>query len=156
MVPGSAGVFRDIRANMERTSLPKGLDHYGPGDQRNSRQPCPEPGGATVTVRDPCWQWISSGMGTRPARAKRSLGRAGRSARAARLGRGRWPAQISWATENLPWPIWWVTCCLPVQYGRDWTVGVHVPGGTDPIPPRCSMSYGADIDLQQTDRPSAL
>lgn len=30
MVPGNAGVCRDIRANMERTSLPEGLDHHGP------------------------------------------------------------------------------------------------------------------------------
>jgi hypothetical protein len=30
VVPGNAGVVRDIRANMERTSLPKGLDHHGP------------------------------------------------------------------------------------------------------------------------------
>jgi hypothetical protein len=43
VVPGSAGVVRDIRANMERTSLPKGLDHYGPDDERNSRQPCRSP-----------------------------------------------------------------------------------------------------------------
>ena len=28
-MPGNAGVVRDIRANMERTSLPEGLDHYG-------------------------------------------------------------------------------------------------------------------------------
>jgi len=105
-MPRGAGVVRDIRANMERTSLPEGLDHYGPDDQRNSRQPCPEPGGAAVTVGDPCWQWISSGMGTRPRACEEVSWRAGRSARAARLGRGRWPTQISSATENLPWPIW--------------------------------------------------
>ena len=66
MLAPATGACRDIRANMERTSLPKGLDHYGPEDERNSRQPCPEPGRAAVTVGDPCWQWISSGMGTRP------------------------------------------------------------------------------------------
>jgi hypothetical protein len=78
VVPGSAGVVRDIRANMERTSLSKGLDHYGPDDERNSRQPCPESGGAAVTVRDPCWQWISSGMGTRP-RAREEVSWPGRT-----------------------------------------------------------------------------
>ena len=31
-----------------------------------------------------------------------------------------------------------------------------VRGGTDPVSPHCSISYGADIDLQQTDGPYAL
>jgi hypothetical protein len=31
-----------------------------------------------------------------------------------------------------------------------------VRGGIDPVSPYCSISYGADIDLQQTDRPYAL
>ena len=30
LVPGNARVVRDIRANMERTTLPEGLDHYRP------------------------------------------------------------------------------------------------------------------------------
>lgn len=68
MVPGNAGVCRDIRANMERTSLPEGLDHPGPEvramvgkgidtvDEIHVK-PCPESGGSAVTVGDPCWQW---------------------------------------------------------------------------------------------------
>jgi hypothetical protein len=43
-------------------------------------------------------------MGTRPRACEEVLGREGRSARAALLGRGRWPTQISWATESLPRP----------------------------------------------------
>jgi len=31
-----------------------------------------------------------------------------------------------------------------------------VRGGTDPVSPRCSISYGADIDLQQADGTYAL
>jgi hypothetical protein len=38
-----------------------------------------------------------------------------------------------------------------------WTVvGVDVGGGIDPVSPHCSISYGADIDLQQTDGPYAI
>lgn len=28
---------------------------------------------------------------------------------------------------------------------------ICVRGGIDPIPPHCSISYGADVDLQQSD-----
>jgi hypothetical protein len=34
--------------------------------------------------------------------------------------------------------------------------GVPERGGTDPISPHCSISYGADVDLQQTHEPYAL
>ena len=32
----------------------------------------------------------------------------------------------------------------------------RVRGGTEPIPPHCSMCYSADVDLRQTDGPYAL
>jgi hypothetical protein len=35
-------------------------------------------------------------------------------------------------------------------------MGVGCRRGIDPIPPHCSMSYSAEVDLQQTDRPYAL
>ena len=35
-------------------------------------------------------------------------------------------------------------------------MGVHVGGGIDPVSPHCSMSYSAEVDLQQTDGPYAL
>jgi hypothetical protein len=41
-----------------------------------------------------------------------------------------------------------------VSAGQPDHLGVR--GGIDPIPPRCPMSYSAEIDLQQTDRPYGL
>jgi hypothetical protein len=38
----------------------------------------------------------------------------------------------------------------------DGAVGVDVGGGTDPVSPHCSMSYSAEVDLQQTDGPYVL
>jgi hypothetical protein len=35
-------------------------------------------------------------------------------------------------------------------------MGVDVGGATDPVSPHCSISYGADIDLRQTDGTYAL
>jgi hypothetical protein len=37
-IPGSAGAYRDIRANMEQSSLRAGLDHYGRGCWRRNRE----------------------------------------------------------------------------------------------------------------------
>jgi hypothetical protein len=34
--------------------------------------------------------------------------------------------------------------------------GFQREGGTDPVSPHCSISYGSDIDLQQTDGRYAL
>jgi hypothetical protein len=68
VLPPVAGAYRDIRANMERTSLPEGLDHHGsevramagkgivPVDEIHVSR-ARSPAEAAVTVGDPCWQW---------------------------------------------------------------------------------------------------
>ena len=67
-MPPGAGVYRDIRANMERTSLTEGLDHPGPdlrawaGKGIDAIDVIPVSRARSLaeaagTVRDPCWQW---------------------------------------------------------------------------------------------------
>jgi hypothetical protein len=67
-VPPATGPYRDIRANMERTWPPKGLDHHGPDVRAMGGKGidamdeihvscAPSPAEAAVTVRGPSWQW---------------------------------------------------------------------------------------------------
>ena len=66
-IPRAAGRYRDIRANMERTSMRIGLDHPGrrglvmagkgiDARHENKRYPHRSLAEAANTVRNPCWQ----------------------------------------------------------------------------------------------------
>jgi len=66
-IPGAAGLYRRIRANMERTSTRTGLDHHGRGHGSMAgkgiaaRHPVRagrfwNPAESADTVCDPCWQ----------------------------------------------------------------------------------------------------
>src|ERR1039457_3765778 len=66
-IPRAAGAYRDIRANMERTWMPTGLDHHGRARLNHGRRRYRSrhevdvsrdrsPAKAADTIRDPCWQ----------------------------------------------------------------------------------------------------